>query len=1606
MSCTYKFDGKLPGISSGLTFNIEAGSIAELLELVSDYYNRYGLNFKKDFISSDFLFYDTGMTSSAVINAAEKAFKDHKAILDNNNTVTHQAAILAFGPTGEITPDGFRKSNASRQLQEVLFKFRKDFGTIIHKFIQNKLEGKPNDSVKSELEDKIKELNDKLSREMILTASSLNTNEQELYITLKQLHDWIVNKEKVPSALENFNNYITSIEKAASQIADHYSDSTIHTEIKIAQKKRESSAKLLYGTSDLIVEKPDGTILIVDFKTSLTQSTGPGNMSDSTKLYHYAQLEAYRKILESHGYKASQIKGENLIITFNRKGISCDLNDPNYIIDPEAEQVTGRDKGNVRAMLAPYFPAETIENIDGNILNAILEKQEQLCSGMMLKRWQSDSLKAAILRAATNKNQKYMYSNKEGSRLCTLEIVSGENSENPIIRGYITTNDGPKQVFEKDIETLVKDEQHSIQEDTELSAKVIYEAIQYKDVNSLKHFIKETRAKERRQLWGNLYKYCSENYTMVECPELLKQGIIVVKHQTRGYELIVLSSESSNLEFSNDPSESILKGLFGDNYKEGRKYINKYKESSEMLRPSIGNMYAMRAFIALAELRDKIPTFKDGKFIGINVVSVTSGASTGLVSTDQLKKTSMVLQQICKEAPIIEKRENFTNFYDKVKDIDGYSTTEQWELMLSDSLLVCAEEYALQDRLKWDLSKTDNIDTKIAALDNLIAIMESDDGIRRELQAIGKEEENRGKVGAENESSAVRVYQLIKSVRSKLRDNLFLENSMNQVSINFQEAIVNGINLLTKGSVQKYTKNGLMLTGLAQGLAASNAYASPSKLIQRFQHFYDVATGKILKELQDELTELNKATENFINIRKKSSLIDKVVGNHNDIYKGLFALDANGQVSKDMLFQNPYAPDCKLTKDEKDYLEIVLWTLNRHRIGDDLKFKNLPYSEFKKSDAFEDYKQKLFNNSKYLQIPLKLREGQSGAISGLKQVLFSDRKLKDHIKNEVNRYKAMIERELLDEHQQSARDDAFKKQTYINYFEENEENRVSRTEAKNPEDWDWNVNSLCVEYALADLKQRYFKDLLSVADDQFAAIAIIEDMTGQDLSNQTRELFNRIKVSIYNKNLIDPEWQDLVSVLGLGKSALALTKIAVRHTLFLKEMLLGRIRNTSTILANQIHQDEGHEIKMSHLMEAAGEVFGPNFFKEETFKIFGKFSPGHKSMADKLNDTYAITDRDLSVVGDKFSYDSYGLHNFASRMLYVNTIAPDWFNRMILFIAKMKADGCYKAHTLNETTGELEYDITKDERINYYWAHRNTPNMNDEKFQRQKAYFIEKMRQFEQDGWRNKDGSKLVYGDQETNPSEFPRAYTTTEEESIKEQIGLVYGYYHHQERATYQKGLWYNLQTAFLTFLPAEVRKGLATGRETSIFVTRQEKNLEGKPLYWRKSKEGELTEKTTDNKDPETGEFLAPVMETVSDPYTGTIISTCKVIGLLCNKDYDELKRNPRLVKQMELMFFNMLFGIFIASIMALLASSGVKSVGTQVTADILKKTANELSFYHAVIEPVSDFNLVGVDFLNNTFSSAFKTITVDNYSLLDFANENFTLVKDLHLNALTNV
>lgn len=66
------------------------------------------------------------------------------------------------------------------------------------------------------------------------------------------------------------------------------------------------------------------------------------------------------------------------------------------------------------------------------------------------------------------------------------------------------------------------------------------------------------------------------------------------------------------------------------------------------------------------------------------------------------------------------------------------------------------------------------------------------------------------------------------------------------------------------------------------------------------------------------------------------------------------------------------------------------------------------------------------------------------------------------------------------------------------------------------------------------------------------------------------------------------------------------------------------------------------------------------------------------------------------------------------------------------------------------------------------------------------------------------------------------------------------------------------------------------------------------------------------------------------------------------------------------MELFLFNLLFAALIAAIIAAITEAGVKSTSVAIAADLLRKTGNEMDFYHTVIQPVGNFGFVTQDFV----------------------------------------
>jgi len=72
---------------------------------------------------------------------------------------------------------------------------------------------------------------------------------------------------------------------------------------------------------------------------------------------------------------------------------------------------------------------------------------------------------------------------------------------------------------------------------------------------------------------------------------------------------------------------------------------------------------------------------------------------------------------------------------------------------------------------------------------------------------------------------------------------------------------------------------------------------------------------------------------------------------------------------------------------------------------------------------------------------------------------------------------------------------------------------------------------------------------------------------------------------------------------------------------------------------------------------------------------------------------------DINSLPSRYAKDTFGtdrlykaMFRFASR--------PDFYNRMTIFGAQMRADGCFDAHSVKD--GKLIYDWTKDKRFDIF----------------------------------------------------------------------------------------------------------------------------------------------------------------------------------------------------------------------------------------------------------------------------------------------------------------
>ena len=543
----------------------------------------------------------------------------------------------------------------------------------------------------------------------------------------------------------------------------------------------------------------------------------------------------------------------------------------------------------------------------------------------------------------------------------------------------------------------------------------------------------------------------------------------------------------------------------------------------------------------------------------------------------------------------------------------------------------------------------------------------------------------------------------------------------------------------------------------------------------------------------------------------------------------------------------------------------------------------------------------------------------------------------------------------------------------FNMYNESAESREKRLENSPIESFECNINYLVIDHAYNYVTCKVNQQVLNQTDRMLTLIGQIERHTGKDLSKHKEAILKRTSISMYNTNNVNDDYKDLVGAVGMLRNVLNLSAIALRPALFAKEMTVGRLKNTMSAALGYF-KNEG--ITLKDLVKAEGIVFSEGM----SFSyLSSKKEIGQKEKVEQINAMYRIANRDANVMSQKMAASKSSLFGTDVDLMYYTNTRPDWYNRMSIMVAKMIADGSWEAHEMNDQ-GKIIYNAAKDKRYSVYFKFKDTPpspnDTNYKSFKEQEARYMWALNEFQKEGYKNPDGSPLKGGDN------LPSAYTGKEVNSIKEVIGLVYGYFNHEEKSIFQSETFNALFMAFKTYWNSEWRYyfGLPN-KNTSRGKVDYIKDAAGNQLYIQEDEATGVKFMTT-NATNASGQPNTAVMDFVGTPTEGIAISFTKCLcDIFTEEGRQRLKENPQQRNQALIFLFRLIYaGLIAALIKWLITGTDEDSQAVVKSMSILEKSAKDLNMFNSL---GIDLPIVGLENIERLAQGAYDSITdVDGY------------------------
>ena len=570
--------------------------------------------------------------------------------------------------------------------------------------------------------------------------------------------------------------------------------------------------------------------------------------------------------------------------------------------------------------------------------------------------------------------------------------------------------------------------------------------------------------------------------------------------------------------------------------------------------------------------------------------------------------------------------------------------------------------------------------------------------------------------------------------------NLFEEKLYGMVS----ETIVaeKGLNIsTTEKDIPKYSLNGTMFSN-PQSIASHN--------LRVFVDVVKLAMHKIRRRQTEYDAESVQVIDKYLTSKGKTGLRRATVGDNIRAYDSLFEGNAPG---KEMILKNPYDKNSSLNTEERAFLTYFL--------------KEINFRRFNTQSLDSDTAQDMIASKEWFKLPL-LRASSASKASN-----YSFKGLRDSTAENWNSF--LNTNGLFNDEDErvvkSQSEDMFTMFNEFN-FHAHPDARTKLIESSPSNAFETNLERVLSNFVFSSIRKEEYDDMLPIANAIRTTVAYNGFGINMEVPNALEFMDKYSQMAVFNEKNIPQELRGVYKGINIIKDITSKLNIGLNPLSGFVNTLQGLWGSVSRITAGKYPNMFGKEDYMWAIK---------HFCKDSSESI------SHLTILERLNHLYGINNMDINILAEVMSKNNSGLLNFKSKYLYWMSYAPDYFNRMTIFIAQMHKDGNYEAHKM--VGDKLVYDWTLDKRFSEY-AKGNTSHP---EYKNQFALYMGILAEF------NKEGYSLTKG------QALPYAYTGSQRESMKMFSDSIHGYYDHESKTLANNSILGVLFFQFKTWITAK---------------------------------------------------------------------------------------------------------------------------------------------------------------------------------------------------------